>query len=424
MADEVRFAYRVQLPDGSQTIRTGGAAQPPTMGQLADYAANKGERFLGPVDMSPAPPPPEPAATAAPPPAPTVAPAAAPREPVPVLPSAVVPVSGTAPTPPLAPPPSPPPASSVGAELRGTFLPRRSFTSELPSIAGATIAGGVTAPFAPWGAIPAAGAGSALGEAGLIGTEKLMGWPPAEPGTLAERTRRAYVRGATGEGLARAVTLGGRAAISAVRGPFEAAEQLGPVLTRTVPAETTLVHAPEGLSGAVRAVPIDDVVKDPLTALKGVTVTPELQQSILGRWWQTTAEGGPKNVVKAWDALKESGQQAIAGDKLDAMTTVVNTLRASAEPLMSAGTVGRAVLTGGPLSYYGASHPVSLAAAASEEVLRRGAPRLFLYPRSAGFIANLPKIGRVASPWAGGLLRGGTQVGVAKAYRPPAPEEP
>src|SRR4029450_6318885 len=54
-AAEARLWYRVQLPDGSQTIRTGGAATPPTMGQLADYAANKGGHFLGRGDMAPAP---------------------------------------------------------------------------------------------------------------------------------------------------------------------------------------------------------------------------------------------------------------------------------------------------------------------------------------------------------------------------------
>jgi hypothetical protein len=303
-------------------------------------------------------------------------------------------------------------------------LPRRSFTSELPSIIGGTIAGGVTAPVAPWGAIPAAGAGSMLGEVGLVGTEKFMGWPPAERGTLWERARRAYVRGATGEGIARGVTLLGRGAVSAVRGPLEAAEELGPVLTRSVPAETTLVHAPEGLRGAVRAVPIDEVVKNP-TVLKGVTITPEMQQTVLTRWWQTAAEGGPKQVIAAWDELGKKGlQEAIAGDKLGAMTTVVNTLRASAEPVMSAATVGRTVLTGGPLAYYGAPHAVSVAAAAGEEALRRGMPRLFLHPGPAGFLASIPQTARVASPWAGGLLRGGTQSGVAKTYRPPAPEEP
>jgi hypothetical protein len=219
------------------------------------------------------------------------------------------------------------------------------------------------------------------------------------------------------------VTLLGRGAVSAVRGPLEAAEELGPVLTRSVPAETTLVHAPEGLRGAVRAVPIDEVVKNP-TVLKDVTITPEMQQTVLTRWWQTAAEGGPKQVVAAWDELGKKGlQEAIAGDKLGAMTTVVNTLRASAEPVMSAATVGRTVLTGGPLAYYGAPHAVSVAAAAGEEALRRGVPRLFLHPGPAGFLASIPQTARVASPWAGGLLRGGTQSGVAKTYRPPAPEE-
>src|SRR5262252_3723477 len=115
MADQALFAYQVQLPDGSTAVRTGGAERPPTHGELADYAANQGERYLGPVAMSPD----------------------IPRE-------AEQPAAPPAPPPPAAPPPdagtaAPPPAPGVGASLKRTFLPERSFTSELPSIVGGTV---------------------------------------------------------------------------------------------------------------------------------------------------------------------------------------------------------------------------------------------------------------------------------------------
>src|SRR4030095_1922756 len=114
-------------------------------------------------------------------------------------------------------------------------------------------------------------------------------------------------------------------------------------------------------------------------------LTPEIQQQVLARWWQTASEGGPKQVVAGWDALGEAGQQAIAGDKFGAMRTVAATLRASAEPLMSVATAGRATLTGAPLAYLGAPHAVTGAVALGEEAVRRGAPRLLLHPGPAGF---------------------------------------
>src|SRR5215475_3623600 len=111
MAEEHHFAYRVQLPDGSEEIRRGAAPQAPSFGQLADFSANRGERFLGMAPMSPAPeaPPPE-----APPPAPV-------------------------------PPPPPPPnlidvarESSLPAPGAGVLNPppERSFASQLPSLGG------------------------------------------------------------------------------------------------------------------------------------------------------------------------------------------------------------------------------------------------------------------------------------------------
>jgi len=152
MPDQALFAYRVELPDGSQAIRTGGADQPPTHGQLADYAANQGERYLGPVEMSPAIPTGSQAESApAPAPAPTLAPAAAPAA------------------------PSPAPTPTLGSVARETYFPERSLMSQAPEIAGATVLGGVAAPFSPWLAPPAAGVGAAIGEGGRIGAEYVMG---------------------------------------------------------------------------------------------------------------------------------------------------------------------------------------------------------------------------------------------------------
>src|SRR4030095_1259752 len=117
--------------------------------------------------------------------------APAPRESLPVLPSAVVPVSGTAPT------PAPPARSLVASEPTGvgptlarTFLPERTFTSELPSIAGGIAAGTAVAPLMPWAVPLAAGAGSSAGEAARGGYEQLTGQGAAEPGTLTARMGR------------------------------------------------------------------------------------------------------------------------------------------------------------------------------------------------------------------------------------------
>jgi hypothetical protein len=346
------FAYRAQLPDGSETIRTGAAPQAPTHGQLADYAANRGEVFLGPVDMSPAP---TSAATAAPPP--RVAPG-------PVVPSDVAPTAGTAPT------PAPVPAAPQGP-LGRTFSPPRSFTSELPSVVGGTIAG-VTAGAAELGpgALPAAGFGAGLGEAAQIGAEKLMGWPPAEPGTFMERTSRAYARGATGEIVAAPVRWAVKGAIGAVKPLFKAVESLKPVLTAADPAEGTLAH-----------------------------------------WWQGTAKGGADNVVRAWDELGTPAQQALAGDQHAAMSTVVDTLRGTGKPLLMQTPTQIATSTGLGSALTHAGHPyLGMAAGAASTVARQQAPKLLLQPTATSFMARLPAVSRVASPFLDPLLRTGGQV--------------
>jgi hypothetical protein len=369
MAGNVFYAYRARLPDGSETIRRGIAAEPPTFGQLADYAANQGEQFLGPVAM-------------------TAAPAA--------------------------------PAPGIGAEVVRTFLPERTFTSELPSIGGGLLAGAAVAPYAP-GLTPfAAGAGSSAGELARIGYEQLTGAPPAEPGTATARMGRAYARGAAGEIATKPVRMAAQYAVGAVKPLLKATEALKPVLTREVPAAATLVHAPEGLSGAVRALPIDEVVANPAAALKGVSVTPEMQQTLLTRWWHTAAEGGPKKVVQAWDALGAQGQRALAGAQHGDMTTVVESLRgARGLPFaqMTPGQIARATIPGSALAYAG--HPLLGAGAtiAAEELSTR-APRLLLYPRPAGFLATLPAAGRAVAAPADILLRTGGQAVAATPTRP------
>jgi hypothetical protein len=393
MAGQALFAYRVQLPDGSEAIRTGGAERAPTVGQLADYAANQGERFLGPVQMSPAVAPATPAATAAPPPAP----------------------------PPPAPAPAAPAAepAGVGASLARTFFPERSFTSELPSVGGGILAGAAVAPYAPGLTPLAAGAGSSAGELAQIGIEKVAGWPPAEPGTVTERMGRAYARGATGELATKPVRMAAQYAVGAVKPLLKATEALEPVLTREVPATATLVHAPAGLGGAVRALPIDEVLANP-AALRGVSVTPEMQQTLLTRWWQTAAEGGPKNVVQAWDALGEQGQRALAGAHHGDMATVVESLRgAGGLPLlqMTPGQIARESLPGTALALAG--HPLLGAGVTmGAEAARAAGPRLLLSPGPAGFLASLPQMGRVASPWASGALRATGQLGAATPATP------
>lgn len=380
MADETAsFGYQMRMPDGSIVTRYGQAPRAPTLGELQSYVTSQGGTLVRPLEAPTAPPPM----------------LARPPEELP---------------PPAAPPPAPTPARGIGAELQETFLPRRTFTSQLPSIiggtAGGTLGATVGGPFAP----VVAGVGAAAGEAGQVGLEQVMGWPAAEPGTLGERMVRAGERGAAGEALVAPLRWGAQALGRLAPPAFKAAEQLGPVLTRDVPADTVLMHAPEGLQGAMRAVPVDEVLKSPVQALTGVTVTPEMQQTLLSRWWQTAAEGGPKRVVAEWDALKEAGQVAVGGDLAPAMGTVVDTLRRTGKPLyeMTRGELARSGLIGTALTYAG--HPyLAAAAGAGEQLLTEQAPRLFLSPGPAGLIASLPYYARVASPWASGVARAGGQ---------------
>jgi hypothetical protein len=207
--DQAFFSYRVQTPDGGEAIRSGAADRPPTYGELADYASNQGERFLAPVEMSPAPPP------AAEPPPGAAAPSPAPTVP---LPSATTQTSGVAPT--------------------DVNPPRRLYTQILPTLGMAGGAALGTALF-PEVALPAwgasallAGGGAALGEGAQASLEGAQ--PPGAP-TPAARMGRAGVEAAASQAL-----LGGAADLIVPRLPF-----LGPVLSAAGKARDVLTAGAE-----------------------------------------------------------------------------------------------------------------------------------------------------------------------------------
>lgn len=402
MADQALFSYRVQLPDGSETIRTGGADRPPTHGEIADYAANQGERYLGPVAMSPAQPPAEQ-------PAPAVPPAAIPPRPDatgPLLPSAVVQTGDVA-----VPAPAPTPDTGPGV-LRQTFLPERTFMSQVPEIAGAvtggTIVGSVAPPLAPFGA----GTGAGLAETGRIVTEQALGWPPAEPGTPGERVARAYARGATGEVVSVPLRAGVALAGRAVSPVLDAVEALRPVLTGTVDA-----------AAKVAGIGVDDLLKAPTkiaARLGNWALTPEGQETLLTRWWRTAADGGPQKVVQAWDALGQEGQRAVAGASHTDMSTIVDTLRSVGKPPWEMSVTQAATSSTPAYLLYKAGHPALAATVGlGTHVAREQAPRLLLSPGPAELLSRLPQAGRVAAPWVTGSLRTAAQTGTALEWPSP-----
>jgi hypothetical protein len=295
-----------------------------------------------------------------------------------------------------------------------TVVPERTFLSEVPQIIGGIGGGMVPAgPFTPL----TAGAGSALMETGVLGAEQLMGWPPAEPGGPVNRVGRAFTRGAAGEGITRAGIAGYRALTRGARPVMEAAETLKPVLTREVPKD--LVFGPRGLAGPQIAV--DALVKDPaMLAKMGTELTPEMQQTVLTRWWQTNAEGGPQQVIKAWDALGtvEGAQQALAGAYHGPLTAMVDTLRGVGKLPQTYGELLRA----GPLATAAlmTGHPyVAGATGLLSSVLPREAPRLFLHPGPAAFLTALPQMARQAAPVVRFGLRTAAQLGTGELERQP-----
>src|SRR5215475_9259300 len=398
MPDQALFAYRVELPDGSEAVRTGGADRPPTFGELADYAANRGERFLGHVDMSPAPPP-RPAAATSPPPS----------APPPPAEAAPPPAEAAPPPAEAAPPPAPVEAPSLGTQARQTFLPERSLASEGLSIGGGILggtAGALTGPLAPVVAPLAAGAGSALGEAGQVGLERFMGWPAAEPGTLTERMGRASVRGAAGEGAGQVLRAGVGLVGRAVGPTLRAAEQVAPALEQAVPAGVKGVPTVAG-----EFAPVSELLSDP-ARLATTELTSKGQDTLTRLWWQQQAPKGAAAVVNEWDQLGPAAQQAMAGAQHAPMSTLVDSLRPGLEPLqnITLGQVARGSVPGGALWYTG--HPyVGAGVGLGTEITERYAPRLLLSPTAGPWLATLPRAADVVATPADYLLHIGGQYG-------------
>jgi hypothetical protein len=250
-----------------------------------------------------------------------------------------------------------------------------------------------------------AGAGSALGEAGQVGLEHVMGWPAAEPGTLTERVARAGARGAVGEGAGQ-VLRGGVRVVGRVAGPlFRAAEEVAPVLAQDLPAATQAVET--ATPGTYRN--IGRLLQKPEVLAKA-ELSPEGQETLLRAWWQKVAPGGAKKVIAEWDRLGPEAQAAMAGEQHAAMDTVVESLRPSTAPISAMtpmeiarmGTVSPALLHAG--------FPKTAMAVGGAELASRYAPRALLYPSAATFLSSLPETTRVASPYVSGIVRGGGQM--------------
>jgi Transglycosylase SLT domain/N-acetylmuramoyl-L-alanine amidase len=156
-------------------------------------------------------------------------------------------------------------AAGLGAELSRTFIPERPFTTELPSVVGATAGGtlgAMTGPFAPIAAPVLAVTGGALGEAGRVGYEQLTGTPAAEVGGLGERMLRAGARGGAGEAVGPLL----RGGTALVRGVVQSGAQVAPAiaqagyptvawLLRTLPrvAQVPLPNMPQIASPVITA---------------------------------------------------------------------------------------------------------------------------------------------------------------------------
>jgi hypothetical protein len=254
-----------------------------------------------------------------------------------------------------------------------------------------------------------AGLGSAAGEAGQVGLERLFGWPAAEPGTLTERAERAAVRGAAGEGAGQLVRLGGRVVSGAVGPTLKAAEEIAPVVAQNLPAETQIVES--ATPGMYRN--IGRLLENPAVLAKA-QLSPEGQQTLLRAWWQQNASKGAGTLVNAWDRLAATpgAQEALAGDQHEAVSTLVNSLRRSAAPMTWKGAVGGGV-SAVPLSLAG--HPyLATGLSYGSQAASRYAPRMFLSPTMSPWLARLPRAARVAAPGASLLLRGGGQAGAAE----------
>jgi hypothetical protein len=303
---------------------------------------------------------------------------------------------------PQAPQPPPPAQAAPGfrAQVRQTLLPERTLMSEAPSIALGTaggIAGGLTGPFAPVAAPALAAAGSGLGEAGQVGLEKVMGWPPAEPGTLGERVQRAAIRGGAFEAATIPFRVGAKI-IGHTAGPtLRAAEEVAPVLKQNLPEGAALLER----------------------GIAEIAPAAADQPTLLRAWWQDVAPKGAAAVTAAWDAMTPAQQAFLAGGQREAMERVVNTARASLAPVpwQQLGTRSAVLYGAGQMLGYPAVGEVAAAVPAVMSVARTAVPKvaapLLLSPTTGPVLARLPQVARVAGPWASGLLSGGAQLGGA-----------
>jgi hypothetical protein len=309
---------------------------------------------------------------------------------------------------PQAPPPAqPPPAPGFGAQVRQTLLPERTLLSEAPSIALGTaggIAGAMTGPFAPIAAPALAAAGSGLGEAAQVGLEHVMGWPPAERATLGERVQRAAIRGGAFEAATIPFRVGAKI-IGRTAGPtLRAAEELAPTMLRQ--------NLPEGAALLERGI---------------AEVAPAAadQPTLLRAWWQEHAPKGAAAVTAAWDAMTPAQQAFLTGGQHEAMERVVSTVRAGAEKIPYGEWAGRGAMLGGLPAYLGYPQVAATLAVAPQvmSVARTVAPKvatpMLLSPTGSQILGWLPQAGRVAGPWASGLLSGGAQLGGAYADEGP-----
>jgi len=415
--DSHETPYLMRLSDGSVQSRILHTDQPVTHGWLADYVQSQGGTYLGPpAPPEPAPPPPaialpEPGAPGVPAEvvrmravSPTLAPAPPPAR------TAAVPAGdfwsrayqfgpgdpmAAAFLMPPAPGPTPVPPPTPRATLREVYLPERSFTSRLPSIAGAvgfgTAGTALATPLGPEAQLAvgplSAGVGSALGEGAQIVGERVLGAAPAESGTATQRMGNAFVRGVTFEGPAQALRYFPALAVSRAAPVAEAVETLRPILTGT--AETA---APAGTRAA--------------EAFK-----PGGYQ--FAQWWQETSQLGPKAIVDSWTKLGAEGQAKLAGEYAPAMRTVVNTLAEGGEKWSPWGFgttvagVPTAVLTGHPGATVAASIP------AAREVVTQGVPSLMssaiMNPSRLPWLVRLPRIAQTAGPYVGTAVRAGSQ---------------
>jgi len=391
--------FLVQTPDGSTATQVLRTDRPISTDELSAHVAQQGNQFVGYADQ--APPAPAPAATVTP---------GAPLE-GPPLPSRV---GAPPPAPAEAPPADLPAHPSAAQRARGIFLPERTFTSQLPSVAGATVggsvggaAGALTGPLAPV-AIPvlsATGAaiGGGLGEAGQLGYEWVSGAPPAEPGTAWERMQNAAIRSGGTELVAGPVAYAVRPITKAIMPVAKAAQDLAPVLAQNLPAEVKTVET--ATPGVVRSI---DRLLNPETAgavLSKANLSPEGQQTLFRAWWQRQAGKAPEDIANAWESLPGPAQQTLAGPHVEQMQTVVNTLKTGQDvPLLRS---ARDIATGGGLGTVGyvTGHPalatygtVVGATKAAAEATPYVTSRMLQTPAGSSFLATLPRVAQVAAP--------------------------